>query len=787
MSFSLEDQLRLFGPRLFEELCAQLVKQESHESWHVEGAGGDEGIDIFAGEIDKAARVQKGLTLHVWQVKFFRDGVKHKQREKAERSLERVVQMHKPQFWTLCIPVNLDVDAWRWFDSLRVKYPDITLDIWQADEIVCRMRQDESLIDSYFLRSQPAISKGAIKSILDRLDDFESVPELLDCARLYPKDATDFYNGTFPDWSDIVHNFDAPREQFGKLWQFVAEHTNHPSGRIPFVLITGRSGDGKSTVLMRLAAELVEQGCGLAFYCKDDAQSLRAEQLRELPKDAVSFVFIDKITRFDVDTLHGFFKRLHREHIPVIIIGAAWRSLWEGLNLPLENMADACEVGLEEMTDSDIEALLDKLNADPTHTTEYLGALAGLSREQQATLFRKKAKRQLLVALLEAKHNRAFEDYVRGELEALENRFGREVRHACTYVSALHRFDLPMPSNLLQRLLPSTHLDDVLGWTHGLLTELLPKQAGIMTRHALIAEIIFCKEPYVQHRYEEIINAAESEHERLIGRTLHTLILRAEIALADGLFRIAHQRFPSNVVLFQMHAVSAKSAGDTKRARELFGKAIEVDPKHIPAWQAWAVMEGGQGNIGDSEKEYTARWLFKKAIEVDPKNALAWQAWAGIEAKSDNVGDLDKEFTARWLFKKATESNPHDPLPLTQWADIEKRQRNWTQAEQLYLHAAEIERDKKSRARIYFDVGTMFGNLNDRGKEERYLLLAIKFNPNDSIAHARLGRTQGFQGNWEKAEQHFQRSLELKPEDRKTQEWYAKYRRAKERQILKGR
>jgi len=62
-----------------------------------------------------------------------------------------------------------------------------------------------------------------------------------------------------------------------------------------------------------------------------------------------------------------------------------------------------------------------------------------------------------------------------------------------------------------------------------------------------------------------------------------------------------------------------------------------------------------------------------------------------------------------------------------------------------------------------------------------YLLLAIKFNPDDSIAHALLGKTYGFQGKWEKAEYHFQRSLELKPDDRKTQEWYAKYRRAKER------
>ncbi len=81
MPFSLEDQLRLLRPHLFEELCGQLVKQDFPDSCHVEGAGGDEGIDIFAGELSREARVQKGSHLHVWQVKSFRYGVKSKQRE----------------------------------------------------------------------------------------------------------------------------------------------------------------------------------------------------------------------------------------------------------------------------------------------------------------------------------------------------------------------------------------------------------------------------------------------------------------------------------------------------------------------------------------------------------------------------------------------------------------------------------------------------------------------------------------------------------------------------------
>ena len=918
--------------------------------------------------------------MHVWQVKLFREGVKHTQQKNAEKSLKRVIQMHQPDFWTLCIPINLNMYAKRWFDSLRVKYPNIVLDIWQADEIVRRVHQDESLIDSYFLRSLPAISKDTLKPILDRLDDFESVPKLLDNARPYVKDAADFYNGAIPDWRDIVQNFDAPREQFGKLWQMVAKSANYPRGRIPFMLITGRSGDGKSTVLMRLATELVEQGCELVFYCKDDAQSLHAEQFSELPKDSAAFVLIDRITRFDADNLRSFFERLYRASISVVIIGAAVRSLWEGFNPALENVADVCVVDLEVMTDNDIEALLDKLSADPDHADEYLGALAGLPREQQVALFRQKARRQLLVALLEAKYNRAFKDYVHGELGALENRFGREVRRAGIYVSALHRLDLSMPRNLLQRLLPNAYLDDdVLRRTHGLLAELLAKQASIVTRHALIAEVIFDSELYGQRRYEEIITNAKDEQERLIGRMLHAMILHGENALADMLFQVASKQFPHNVVLFQMHAILARNRGDINRARELFQKGVEADPKHAPLWQAWAIMEKDDGKIdrarelfekgveadpkngplwqawaimekddgkidrarelfekgveadpkhaplwqawaimekddgkidrareqfekgveADPKDAYTwqawaimekddgkidrarelfekgveadpkhaplwqawaimekddgkidrarelfekgveadpkhaplwqawaimekddgkidrareqfekgveadpkhaqlwqawalmeenasytdrARVLFQKGVKADPKNAPLWQAWARLETKCDNIGDLDKEFSGRWLFKKATEVAPKDQLCWTEWADVEKKQKNWAQAEQLYLHAATAEQDIISRARTYFDLAMMFANLNEREKEENYLLLAIDSNPKDSIAHARMGRTYGFQDEWEKAEQHFQRSLQLKPNDYKTQKWYTQMQRARER------
>lgn len=761
MPFSLEQQLRLLGPQLFEELCGQLVKRQFPTCYHVEGAGGDKGLDIFDGELDPGMRAQKGTVLRVWQVKFFRDGVKRKQREQAEQSMKRAL-MHQPDFWTLCVPVDLREDALLWFQSLRSQYPTITLELWQADEIVRRARQDESLLDSYFLRPPSPILEDTLATILRRLDDFTCVENLLERAhhllQSTPKDGADFYNGTVADWRDIVQCFDAPRERFGDVWQFVISRANRRAGRVSFALLTGRSGDGKSTVLMRLAAELVGQGHNLVFYHKNDSFSLRAEQLLDLPTDAVAFIFLDKVTRVEPDVLRGFLERLHRESVQAVVVAAAGRAIWDAFHLNLTNIADVCEFSLEEMTEADTEAMLDKLSADPTRADEYLGGLARLSPEEQMALFRHKANRQLLVALIEAKHGRAFEAYVLGELDDLGHRFpSAGVRRACIYVSAVYRFDLPMPLSLLQRLLPGVRLDDqILRRTHGLLTEAVPSVVGVITRHALIADVIFRQTTgnnidEEAKWYTDIIASADASHgeDRLICHTLKGIQTSGNYQLASMLLRIGTTQHPASIPLLHMYAMDEWHQQRHPEARKLFRQASEIDSSNTRVWTAWAVLEGDHSNLGN------------------PQNP--------------------EPYTARWLFAKAAEHDPKDVVNLVGWGDTERKAGNWAEAERLYLKAAELARDPMTRARIYFDLGFMFSVRHKDAIAAEYLEQAAEINPKDPIVHAKLGRIYGFLNRWDKAELHYRRALELNPGDQKTQRWYQKMQRARsKRESLRG-
>ncbi len=714
MPFSLEEQLCLHGPETFEELCAQLVKRDFPDSYHVRGVGGDKGLDIIHGDLDADLRAIKHTDLRVWQVKCFRRGVGHSQRRQAEESLTRVL-MHSPQFWTLCIPVNLDHASLVWFQSLKAGHPGITFDLWQADAIVRRLREDESLRRTYFLLPQPAISREDLDRILGRLDAFEDVRQLLDRARTalqhYPKDGTDFYNGVIADWRDIVQGFDAPREGFGALWRAALDCANPSGGRVPLVLVTGRSGEGKSTLLMRLAAELAGQECGLVLYHKSDTLALPAEQLCRLPPGQVPFVIIDKITRFDTDTLRAFFERIYRNSTRLVVISAAIRSVWEGLAPDLSNVAGVHPIALDHMTDEDIEALLDRLSADSLKAAEYLGALNGLSRDGQVALFREKSDRQLLVALLEAKQQRAFGAYVWTELEELGNRFGPAVQRACVYVSALYRFDLPMPRGLLQRMLPTVRLDaGVLQLTHGLLSEIVPRDGGIEVRHPVIAEVIFSRAAGSSAEqaglYIEIIRSADVAvgEDRLLCHLFKAMRRYGHLDLASRLLRVARGEHAGSVPLLHMAAMDAKSRGEHDEARKLFEKASTLDSSNVRVWQAWAIMEKGLHRIDEArrifahaegigaadaatfqawgvmEKELVdiprARELFAKAIDRDPQGPYAWQAWALLEKEEKNIGSVDEELTARWLFREGLKA-AGDCAPLFRaWAIMETEQGN---------------------------------------------------------------------------------------------------------------
>jgi len=594
-----------------------------------------------------------------------------------------------------------------------------------------------------------------------------------------------FYDGIRANWANIANKDDADRALYTDVWNFV-ENQDLPDQRMGVIL--GLAGEGKTTLLMRLAWDLAENGytvfwrhSGLAFptnkpgfqtsnpivLCFD-----QADQESELPMLA---------------------HNLSESGIPFIILGTSIYHEWHNANLetPLRRFVSLQSFNLTRLKECEINSLLDRLAK-----ANKLDALANLSRSSQVSHFMDKLKAdgQLLPALLTARSGAEnFESIIKDVLIRIQQRQdGEKLILAYSHLASVHRFGYWLSRSLYAQVLGIPEQDvglRVLGPLKGELIEVNEDESEkLFTRNSIIADRVAQLvenekwAPEMRYLYQTLLDALNEHliknpkdpHRKLLTMLPLAFALRGDITTSRRLFQKGTLIDSKNVIIWQAWAIMEKQQKNIEKARELFEKGAETDPKHAHLWQAWAIMEKEQKNI---EK---ARELFEKGAEADPKNAPLWQAWAELETLCGNIGDINKEFCARWLFKKATDVNPNDSLCWTQWAELERNQDNWNQAEQFYLIAATNENNLKSRARIYSDLSSMFGHIKNNKKSNKYLLLSIEANPNDHIAHARLGRSYSFQREWNRSEKHFKLSLDIEPNDYQTQKWYAQMKRARE-------
>ena len=240
-----------------------------------------------------------------------------------------------------------------------------------------------------------------------------------------------FYDGIRANWANIAKKDDADRTLYKDLWNFV-ENQDLPAQRMGIIL--GLAGEGKTTLLMRLAWDLAENGytvfwrhsglsppaskhavpkvknpreispikrlnlklrniiCKIGSFgtaCKPDFQTSnpivlcfdQADQESDLPMLALN---------------------LSESGVPFIILGTSIHHEWHNANLetPLRRSMSLQSFNLTRLKEFEVNSLLDRLAE-----ANKLDALANLSRSSQVSHFMDKLKAdgQLLPALLTAR------------------------------------------------------------------------------------------------------------------------------------------------------------------------------------------------------------------------------------------------------------------------------------------------------------------------------------------------------------------------------------------------
>ena len=141
----LRQQLKELDPTTFEQLCFHLLKARhpGAEIHHVHGAGGDEGVDVFVGNLAVGATV--------WQCKAFPNGVGKSQQQKIRASLQRAIEKVRPSLWVLCTSVDLSTSAHRWWQKLQQEYAaQVRLELVSASEIIEQLTYRRALRETFF-------------------------------------------------------------------------------------------------------------------------------------------------------------------------------------------------------------------------------------------------------------------------------------------------------------------------------------------------------------------------------------------------------------------------------------------------------------------------------------------------------------------------------------------------------------------------------------------------------------------------------------------------------------
>jgi SIR2-like domain len=487
--------------------------------------------------------------------------------------------------------------------------------------------------------SLSAAGQGQIGASHNSLQEFLSAFRLLRPPDHLLKIRKDFLLGSKPDWSSIFSHLDAPRDCADSLREEIQRRLG--AGGPSAVLVSGSAGSGKSTIMMRAAADLAAAGTQVFFL--DQYQGLAPHHIAPaLAAAAERFVvFIDDAAGYL--TLISAFAEANRVTPRQMVLVVGERSNRRGRVLQrLSSFPDAPEIfDLPNLSDRDIDALIDKL-------TEFnlLGKLAGKTRDGQRYEFSFRAEKQILVAMREATKGEDFNLIIFNEFESIES---DEAKIAYLSICLGTSFGAQLS------------LDQFVSFT-----DLFPNEALLLLDNQL-REIVIRTEPHrrsLRARHRVIADAL------LDGLAPRSLVKTAYIRLLQTLAHDIEFSRPKHSRSFELYRdvinhdqIRLRFRADIQSARDIFSslEAYLRDDYHF--FHQYASLELEYGELATAENYLT------QAEELAPRSdpfiqttkALLFYKQSAHSSKIHEAAVLRDE--ARNVLIAQIEARPDDPYP----------------------------------------------------------------------------------------------------------------------------
>lgn len=298
-----------------------------------------------------------------------------------------------------------------------------------------------------------------------------------------------YYKGFDSGFGGISANLDIKRGVSDTiLTDVVLSEEGEKKKNIELYVIDGAAGNGKTTVLKRVAWDAANEFDALVFYFLETG-AVRNEMLEEIyikTKKRI-FAFIDRAA-LRLEEIHDCLVFFRNKDIKLTIFTAERSNEWN-VRCDKLNVWVTSFFTVRYLSEKEVQRIILKLGEN-----KALGLLSEKSHAEQVSAFLDRAQRQLLVALHEATLGKPFEEIVLDEYRRITP---DKARLIYLDICSLHRYGVGVRAGLISRMSGIFFdefknelfkpLENVVFSTHN-------KYAGdheFRTRHPHVAEIVF--------------------------------------------------------------------------------------------------------------------------------------------------------------------------------------------------------------------------------------------------------------------------------------------------------
>lgn len=228
----------------------------------------------------------------------------------------------------------------------------------------------------------------------------------------------DFLRGDRPNWALIGSRQHFERDIEEEIYEELLDYATGSQKRPVVNVILGPAGYGITTLMMTLAAKLVQERAGSVFMLKPGSPLLEGDI--EFVTSVVSnkpFIFVDNAADHS-GSLLSIIHRLKDIKIPAMFVLGERLNEWRQSRTKIRGI----EFLLEPLSDPEIYRLL---NCLAKHSA--LNVLEHLSKELQFAAIKKNYRKELLVAMREATEGRSFDAIIEDEFRGIGDPLSKQL------------------------------------------------------------------------------------------------------------------------------------------------------------------------------------------------------------------------------------------------------------------------------------------------------------------------------------------------------------------------